>query len=261
MNKLRFPRFPASLPSASLLLALSGLAAGCAHVDDVGPDGTTQALSAAPTPGSATEAAVDGDALPGKRGQARRPGRGPSADGDRGGKPRGPGNPGQLFARWDTDGDGQVSLAEVPDRVRERVGAADQDGDGVITRAEHQTFHDARQAEYLAKADRDGDGELSDAERHAFRETRRAERFAQSDKNGDGALTQDEVDERRWQRIARADADGDGSVTRAEHDAAFAAGKLGPRGRQRPGTADGGRRGMRGGMGGPGSGSPPPSGG
>lgn len=221
---LSHPSF-AALPFAVLL---SGLAAGCEPAADDETAGATQALSAgsAAPAGSIAAAEQLRDRGPRAKRDLARDGRGmgPAGRPGRGGPP----DPAKLFARWDADGDGKVALKELPERAQERLGDADQDGDGSLTSAEVAAFHAKRWAEHRAEADTNGDGTVSDAEREAMRERHHAERFAAADKNGDGALTQDEVDARRWAHLAAADADGDQRVTRAELDAAFAAGKMGP---------------------------------
>lgn len=228
MNQIpRLFRHP-SLAALPVALLLSSHIAGCEPAADGELDVAAQALSAPEaTPEGSARADKPRDRGPRAQGDRARDGRGmgPAGKPGRGGPP----DPATMFARWDADGDGKVAVKELPERAQERLGAADQDADGSLTPAELQAFHAKRQAERLAAADKDGDGAVSDAEREAIRKQHRAERFAEADKNRDGALTQDEVDERRWTRLATADADGDGRVTQAEHDAAVAAGKLGPR--------------------------------
>jgi hypothetical protein len=119
------------------------------------------------------------------------------AKSDHGFKGRGPD---ALFARWDKDGDGQVALGDLPEKMKSHLADADLNGDGVLTREEVAQAHQAKHAE----------------------------RFAQADKNHDGALTADEVPAERWQHIQGADANGDGRVTAAELEAAMAAGKIKP---------------------------------
>lgn len=144
MTQRRIPRLFTPLAALPLMLAVSLPAMALAQGRDGG-------AKAAPAP-------ADNDS-----------GR---ADTNRRGNPKGPA---AFFLRWDTDGDGKVSLASLPERARERLGAADSNRDGTLTRAEHQAFHDARQAEFLAAADRDRDGKVSDEERAAYREARRAD--------------------------------------------------------------------------------------
>jgi hypothetical protein len=54
-------------------------------------------------------------------------------------------SPQEMMARLDGDGDGVVQLSEIPDeRVRTRLGAADTNGDGALTRAELQAWFETR---------------------------------------------------------------------------------------------------------------------
>ncbi len=131
-------------------------------------------------------------------------------------KPRGPD---ALLARWDQDGDGKVSIADLPERLRSRLARADANGDGILTRDELAQAHEAMRAE---REKRDGIG--SNEERTA----RRAERFARADQNHDGALSADEVPGPVWEHIRVADANGDGKVTSSELDVARASGQLKP---------------------------------
>ncbi len=217
-----------SLTALPVALLLSSLVAGCEPAADAEVDIAGQALSAAAATPEGSAAAADAlrERGPRAKGDRARDGRGmgPAGKPGRGGPP----DPAAMFARWDADGDGKVALKELPERAQERLGAADQDGDGSLTPAELEAFHAQRQAERRAEADANGDGAVSDAERDAVRQRHHAARFAEADENGDGALTQDEVDPPRWAHLAAADADGDQRVTRAELDAAFAAGKMGP---------------------------------
>jgi hypothetical protein len=55
----------------------------------------------------------------------------------------GQGRPGERpFQRFDANSDGKLDKAEVPDFVWARIGVADADGDGAVTRDEIRTAHD-----------------------------------------------------------------------------------------------------------------------
>jgi Ca2+-binding EF-hand superfamily protein len=110
-------------------------------------------------------------------------------------------DPSRFLQHFDKNGDGKVQVAELPERMQQRLAAADTDKDGV----------------------------LSPEEMNAFHSKMKAAKFAKSDKNGDGALDATEVSPERWARIQVADADKDGKVTRAELEQARATGVL-PRG-------------------------------
>ena len=122
------------------------------------------------------------------------------------GKHRSPPSPETLAKELDTDGNGKIEGAEIPDRLEE--------------------------------ADTNNDNTLSIEELKAHREQMQAAHFARMDTNKDGALTKEEVGE-RWRLLSTADANSDGKVTRAELDAAHASGKLRPMGPRHGSHADG----------------------
>lgn len=130
-----------------------------------------------------------------------------------------------MLARFDTDGDGELSEEERQaareafraDREARRqqwlLEQYDKDGDGVLSaeeeaqreadEAEREAEREARRAEAQQKAlaayDSDGDGVLSDAEKQAGRDARRDYMMQQReamtarfDANGDGEITGDE---------------------------------------------------------------------
>lgn len=92
----------------------------------------------------------------------------------------------------------------------------DTNGDGEITKAEV----DAHKAARFAKADANGDGSLTLAELDAFREAERAERraarkqrmFARADANSDGVISIEEF-ESKHRMFERIDVDGDGVLS------------------------------------------------
>ncbi len=205
-------------------LATTGLFACNAPPDGEG-DSVTQSLSADPS------AALDPSARP-LRGGPRVPGGKPGGRGagfGPGSGHHGPQDPGWLFDRFDSDGDGKVALAQLPEFKREWLASADTDGDSMLTREEMKAHHDQRRARFLAEADTDSDGAISDAEHAAFRAKQHARRFSDRDANGDGFLTQDEVpDARRWEHMSTADANQDGQLSLEEIQSAVASGRLQP---------------------------------
>lgn len=102
----------------------------------------------------------------------------------------------------------------------------DTDGDGNITKAEV----DAHRAEQFAKADSNGDGVVSAEEMTAFGEAMKADRkakrqgdmFARMDANGDGVIGAEEFGPRADEMFSKVDADGDGVITPEEREAAMA---------------------------------------
>jgi hypothetical protein len=82
-----------------------------------------------------------------------------------------------------------------------------------------------RQRDRLMAADTDGDGRVSKAEFLAAVKTGKgnpAKRFAKMDQNGDGMLDKSEIDAMLARRFKRIDADGNGIITTQERAAARA---------------------------------------
>ena len=110
---------------------------------------------------------------------------------------------GALFRLIDADNDGRLSTAEIRAFAR-RVGAADADNDGYVTREEaHETFRervresaddhtgeDAGEA-FFQRNDTNGDGIVTADEWGG-----RPERFEQLDLNDDGVITSADMQER-----------------------------------------------------------------
>lgn len=62
----------------------------------------------------------------------------------------GPGfDPSRRLARFDANGDGQVQVSELPERMQQRVSGADANRDGVLSADEMRAFFEARHAEHL----------------------------------------------------------------------------------------------------------------
>ncbi|MCA9234466.1 MAG: hypothetical protein KDA44_03295 [Planctomycetales bacterium] len=115
----------------------------------------------------------------------------------------------EAFAQLDANGDGQVTLAEVPEPLAERferlIARGDRNGDGQLNQREllavserlaaaKQQPADPRAARRLANGllrrfDADGDGQLTQRESPP----RLAENFERADANGDGVLSGDEL--------------------------------------------------------------------
>lgn len=122
--------------------------------------------------------------------------------------------------KYDTDGDGALSLAEMqaarPGMTEEKFAQLDRNGDGVVTRDEHP------RGRHRGKAiDTNGDGNIDLAELQAARPGMTAEKFAQLDVNNDGLLSPDERPKRknRGERFASLDTDGSGGVSLQEMQA------------------------------------------
>ena len=117
----------------------------------------------------------------------------------------------EFMARYDTDGDGQLSDAEAEQarqdrrermeamrqQQRERMQQAmlerfDINGNGELDESERETARaefEKRRADFVAQYDTDGDGELNETERGAARQAMRAERERRRmDVNRDGTI-------------------------------------------------------------------------
>lgn len=117
----------------------------------------------------------------------------------------GPGGPQPLsFSELDTNGDGQVTAAELEALGQKRFEQSDTDGDGFVT-LEEMKANMLKQAEerfekhgakMLERKDANGDGKLS-FEEMSPNETRKEKMFGHMDANGDGAISEAEFDEAR----------------------------------------------------------------
>lgn len=106
--------------------------------------------------------------------------------------------PGQLFDRFDANGDGKVELDEVPEPARERVSKLierlDRDDDGAVSRREVARARpggDARRdpRQLFRRMDRDSDGKVSAEEVPEQFRRRVAQFIRRGDENGDDLLT------------------------------------------------------------------------
>lgn len=120
----------------------------------------------------------------------------------------------EMLARFDTDGDGELSAAEREAaheaHKAELLERFDADGDGVLSDEEHQTARETIRQEFMSRFDADGDGRFSFAERRQIGrhhpgfgphhrghrpppEDRRQGLLDQFDTDGDGVLSDEEV--------------------------------------------------------------------
>ena len=116
-----------------------------------------------------------------------------------GSRPGPMGPAGALFDRFDTDGDGQITVKEVETVRAELFLQVDANGDGEITRDEALAFGSDRLGDRvdqrIERLDTDGSGTVSAAE-HAL--GRSGVLFDRLDANGDGAITRDEIPDRGY---------------------------------------------------------------
>lgn len=121
-----------------------------------------------------------------------------------------------------------ASMADTPKKdgkgQRPSFEQLDTNGDGQLTQAEMENARAAR----FAKADTNGDGALSadelSAAGHEKAKERSAKMMEKFDANGDGVLSPDEMPKPRnaGKMFDRMDADGSGGVSKEEFDAASA---------------------------------------
>ncbi len=176
--------------SLSLLLGSFGaIACGGAEVEPADQSqsaGLTQPSTKPPAP----------EAMRHERGERHRGG--PDGKGH-----RGPPSAEKLIERFDTNENGTLEAAELPERLQEHIGEIDTNGDSVVSKEELQAHLKAR---FMAHA---------------------KERFERKDANHDGVLEQSEVGE-RWSKLSVADQNGDQKLSPEELRAAFESGKIKP---------------------------------
>lgn len=129
--------------------------------------------------------------------------------------PEGPRGPGGFLARFDADGDGKVTLAEVEAAAQAQLTAADADGDGQVTVEE---LRDGQVAARFKALDADGDGKITLGEFQAQPQggRRGGAGMMARDEDGDGKLSLAELTAMPRRMFDMADADHDGALTAEE---------------------------------------------
>lgn len=176
---------------AALVASLSLIACGGAEIEP-SQQSQTAAVGQSAQPSQETKPAAE----------AMRP---EAADGERRGwrgKGRhGPPSPEKMIERFDTNKNGSLEAAELPERLQEHIGEIDTSRDGVVSR-----------------------DELSAHFKNKFA-ARAKERFERKDANKDGVLDQSELGG-KWSKLSAADQNGDQKLTADELRTAFETGKL-----------------------------------
>jgi len=116
--------------------------------------------------------------------------------------------PGALFDRFDGDGDGAITYAEVQAWRTRFFDSADADVDGFVTRAEL----DAIQAQAQAAAVEQG----REGRRRPMRRARQADPITRHDSDGDDRLSRSEFVDAPFAALERFDRNEDGALTRDE---------------------------------------------
>lgn len=173
---------------AVLLASFGAIACGGAEVE---PADQTQSAGLTQEPGKAAAP----EAMRHERGKGQR--------GPDGARHHGPPSPEKMLERFDTNKNGTLEAAELPERMQEHLGEIDTSGDSVVTKDELAAH---MKAKFMARA---------------------KERFDRKDANKDGMLEQSEVGE-HWANLSAADQNGDQKLTPEELRAAFESGKIKP---------------------------------
>ena len=103
------------------------------------------------------------------------------------------------LTEFDTNGDGDISKAEIDAKRAATFADADTNADGALSQAELVAHHEAKQAERKAK--------------------RQAAMFAKLDADGNGTISADEFNSRPMRGFDKMDTDGDGVITEEEREA------------------------------------------
>lgn len=97
-----------------------------------------------------------------------------------------------FLDRFDSNKDGKLQVAELPERMREHFAAADGDKDGILSPTELAAAHQKRQDARFARFDADGDGKIALATLPADLPAPMRERLASADTDKDGTVTRAE---------------------------------------------------------------------
>ena len=127
-------------------------------------------------------------------------------------------DPKQMLQRMDKNGDGKLSKDEVGERMRDRFGDIDANGDGYIDASElGRVFGGMRRGDGQGRPA--GQGRPDGAGQGAGGQ----QMLQRMDKNNDGKLSKDELPERMKENFDRLDANSDGFSTRPSFAAPWAA--------------------------------------
>ncbi|WP_456390596.1 EF-hand domain-containing protein [Profundibacter sp.] len=124
------------------------------------------------------------------------------------------GNPGGHFIEnWDTNEDGQVTLAEATERRSDIFTTFDEDDDGFLSASDYAMFDEARANDHA----NDGQGQGRGRGRgHGQDREGQGMTMDFNDVNGDGQVSRDEFMTRSKDWYAQMDRNGDGTITTAD---------------------------------------------
>jgi len=144
-----------------------------------------------------------------------------------------------IFDRIDKNSDGKLTKDEVPDQMRERLAAADSDGNGSVSKKEFEKVLGSGRGGPPSGARGEGGLPLGAGGGPPFGAGTNAGSpsggprgapfgpdglLRMFDKNNDNKLAKEEVPEELWERhFSKADGDGDGALTKKELEETFAA--------------------------------------
>ena len=122
------------------------------------------------------------------------------------------GNPGGHFVEnWDTNEDGQVTLAEATERRSDIFTTFDEDDNGYLSASDYAMFDEARANDHADNDQGQGQGRGHGKDREGQGMT-----MDFNDVNGDGQVSRDEFMTRTKDWYAQMDRNGDGTVTTAD---------------------------------------------
>ncbi len=129
------------------------------------------------------------------------------------------GNPGGHFLeKWDSDNDGQVTLAEITERRGDIFTTFDEDDDGFLSTSDYVMFDEARANDHASmKAAGQGQGQGKGQGRGKGQGgEEQAMTLEFNDVDNDGQVSRDEFMARSVDWYTQMDRNGDGTVTKAD---------------------------------------------
>ena len=120
----------------------------------------------------------------------------------------------RLIKLFDRNGDGRLSVEELPPNLKERLKDLDKDKDGFLSEKELETWLKSVAPEAARQGQRSQGGEGERRRDNA--QARVDELFSKNDKNSDGLLSRDEAPPRLRERFNEIDLNNDGFLSKEE---------------------------------------------